>query len=111
VIVNGVALWGSKWTNQSVRLCICNHVGRLVVCRCGAQRRWSTVEVKVIRAHANGSGAVKDECWVLANEPEQLGDQPWWLTPRTHTHARTWWSGSSCRRDRGLAGHEPSCGE
>jgi len=29
-----VALWGSQWTDQSVRLCLCNHVGRLVVCRC-----------------------------------------------------------------------------
>jgi hypothetical protein len=44
-----VALWGSQWTDQSVRLCLCNHVGRLVVCRCGAQERLSTAEVKVMR--------------------------------------------------------------
>jgi hypothetical protein len=35
-----VTLWGSQWTDESVRLYICNHVGWLVVCRCGAQRRW-----------------------------------------------------------------------
>jgi hypothetical protein len=28
-----VALWGSQWTDHSVRLCLCNYVGRLVVCR------------------------------------------------------------------------------
>jgi hypothetical protein len=38
-----------------------NLVGRLVVCRCGAWERWSTVEVKVMRARADGPGAVKDE--------------------------------------------------
>jgi hypothetical protein len=63
------------------------------VCRCGAQGRWSTAEVKVMRARADGSGVVKDECWVLADELEQPGDQPWWLTPRTHTLTRTWRSG------------------
>jgi hypothetical protein len=46
-----------------------NHVDRLVVCMCGAQGRWLTVEVKVIRARADGSGAMNDECWVLADEP------------------------------------------
>jgi hypothetical protein len=40
---------------------MCNHVGRLVVCRCGASGRWSVAEVKVMRARANGPGAVKDE--------------------------------------------------
>jgi hypothetical protein len=41
-------------------------------------------EVKVMRARADGPGAVKGECWVLTNESEQLGDQLWWLTPGTH---------------------------
>jgi hypothetical protein len=36
-------------------------------------------------AHADGPGAVKDECWVLADGLEQSGDQPWWLTPGTHS--------------------------
>jgi hypothetical protein len=62
-------------------------------------------KVKVMRAHANGSGAVKDECWVLPDGLEQPGDQPWWLTPRTCTRARMWWSGPCCRRVRGLAEH------
>jgi hypothetical protein len=55
-----------------------------VVCRCGAQEWWSMAEVKVMRARADGPGAVKGECWVLTNESEQLGDQLWWLTPGTH---------------------------
>jgi hypothetical protein len=65
-----VALWGSQWTDQSVRLCLCNHVRRLVVCRCGAQERWSMAEVKVMRARADGPGAVKGECWVLTDGSE-----------------------------------------
>jgi hypothetical protein len=28
-------------------------------------------------ARANGSIAVKDECWVLADGSEQQGDRPW----------------------------------
>jgi hypothetical protein len=100
-----VALWGSQWTDQSVRLCLCNHVGRLVVCRCGAQERWSMAEVKVMRARTDKPGVVKDECWVLTDGLEQPGDQPRWLTPGTHNCARTWWSGPCCRRGRGLAGH------
>jgi hypothetical protein len=56
-----VALWGSQWTNHSVRLCMCNHVGRLVVCRCGAYGRWATTEVKVMWARGDGPGAVKDK--------------------------------------------------
>jgi hypothetical protein len=71
-----VALWGSQWVDQSVRLCMCNHVGRLVVRRFGAQGWWSITGVKVMR--------------VLADGPEQPGDQPWWLTPRTR--------GPCCRR-------------
>jgi hypothetical protein len=57
-----VALWDSRWTDQSVRLCLCNHVGQLVVCRCGSQRRWPMTEVKIMRARADGPGAAKDEC-------------------------------------------------
>jgi hypothetical protein len=58
-----------------------------------------------MRARADGSGAVKGECWVLTDRSEQPGDQPRWLTPGTRTCARTWWSGPCCRRGRGLAGH------
>jgi hypothetical protein len=53
---------------------LCNHVDRLVVRKCGAQGRWSMVEVMVMWAHADGPGAVKDECWVLADESERPGD-------------------------------------
>jgi hypothetical protein len=84
---------------------MCNHVGRLVVCRCGAKGRWSTAEVKVIQAHADGLGAVKGNCWVLTDGPEQSSDQPRWLTPGTHTRERTWWSGPCCRRGRALTEH------
>jgi hypothetical protein len=76
-----------------------------VVCRCGAHGRWLTTDVKVMRARADGPGAVKGECWVLTDVPKQTGDQPWWLTPRTHIRARMWWSGLFCRRGRGLAVH------
>jgi hypothetical protein len=71
---------------------------------CGVQERWSTAEVKVMRAHADGPVAVKGECWVLTDGSEQPGDQMWWLTPRTHLCARTWWGGPCFRRGRGLAG-------
>jgi hypothetical protein len=57
-----------------VRLCLYNHAGRLVVCRYGAQGRWLTTEVKVMRARADGPGAVKGECWVLIDGQEQPGD-------------------------------------
>jgi hypothetical protein len=62
-------------------------------------------EVKVMRARADGPGAVKNECWVLADGPEQLGDQLWWLTPGTRTRTRTWWGGLCCWHSRGLVGH------
>jgi hypothetical protein len=42
----------------------------VMVCRCGPQRRWSMIEVKVMRARANGSETVKGECWVLTDELE-----------------------------------------
>jgi hypothetical protein len=42
-----------------------------------------------MRAHADGPEVVKDKCWVLADGSEQ----PWWLTPGTHTRVSTWWSG------------------
>jgi hypothetical protein len=51
-----------------------------------------------MQARADGSGAVKGVCYVLTDGPEQSGDQPQWLTPGTHTRARTWWSGPCCRR-------------
>jgi hypothetical protein len=38
-----------SWTNRGVRLCMCNHVGWLVVCRCGAQGWCTGVE------HRDGS--------------------------------------------------------
>jgi hypothetical protein len=63
------------------------------------------VEVKAMRARANGLGAVKDECWVLDDGLEQSSDQSWWMTPRTRTRARTWWSGPCCQHGRGLARH------
>jgi hypothetical protein len=50
------------WTERGVRLYMCNYVGRLVVCRCGAWGQWSTTEVKVMRARADGPRAAKDEC-------------------------------------------------
>jgi hypothetical protein len=58
-----------------------------------------------MQARADGPGAVKGECWVLTDGPDELGDQPRWLTPRTRTRARTWWSEPCCRRGRGLARH------
>jgi hypothetical protein len=58
-----------------------------------------------MRARADGPGAVKGECWVLIDGPEQQGGQQWWLTPGTRTRARTWRTGPCCRRGRGLAGH------
>ena len=39
------------------------------------QGQWSMIEVKVKWAHADGPRVVKDECLVLANEPEQPGEQ------------------------------------
>lgn len=50
-----------------------------------------------MRAHADGLGAVKDERWVLADGPEQTGNQPWWLT-------------LARGRGRGLVGHASGCG-
>jgi hypothetical protein len=98
---------GSQWTDQSVRLCLWNHVGLLVVCRVehrdnGRQLR---TEVKVIRARVDRPGTVKGDFWVLTDGPEQSGDQSWWVTLETRTHARTWWSGLCCRHGRGLARH------
>jgi hypothetical protein len=87
---------------------MCNHIGRFVVCRCGAQGLWLTTEVNVMRARVDGPRAVKDECWVLVDGPEQPSDQPWWLTPGTCTHVRTWRSRLCCRHGQGLAGHVSS---
>jgi hypothetical protein len=58
-----------------------------------------------MQARADRPGVVEDGCWVLANEPEQTGDQPWRLTPGTHTRARSWKSALCVRHGRGLAGH------
>jgi hypothetical protein len=69
-----VAFRVESWTDRGVRLCMCNHVGWLMVGRCGTQGRWSTAEVKVMQARADGPKAVKDERWVLANVPEQPSD-------------------------------------
>jgi hypothetical protein len=87
-----------SWTDRGMRLCLCNHVGQLVVCRCGAQGQWLMVMVKVMRVCADGR-------WDLTKGLESMGDLSWWLTPRTHTRARTWRSGLCCRRGRGLARH------
>jgi hypothetical protein len=51
-----------------------------------------------MRSHADKPGVMKDECWVLADGPEQHGDQSWWLTPGTRTRARTWRGGACCQR-------------
>jgi hypothetical protein len=40
---------------------VCNHVCRLVVCRCEAQGQWLTTKMKVMRVRDDGLGAVKDE--------------------------------------------------
>jgi hypothetical protein len=84
---------------------VCNHVCRLVVCRCGTQGQWSTAKVKVMQVHADGPGAVKDERWDLTEGLESLGHKLWLLTPRTHTRARMWRSGLCCRRCKGPVGH------
>jgi hypothetical protein len=63
-----------------------------------------------MHAHADGLGAVKGECWVLTDGSEQLGDQLWWLTPRTRSCTWTCWSGPCCRRGRGLSWHTSSRG-
>jgi hypothetical protein len=72
-----------------------------VVCRCGAQEQWLIVEVKVMRARADGLRVVKGECWVLTDESEQPSDQPWWLTPGTH---RGGYRAGSARLDSTRAG-------
>jgi hypothetical protein len=38
---------------------------QLMVCRCAVQGRWLTMKVKIMHAHADGPGAVKDEHWVI----------------------------------------------
>jgi hypothetical protein len=53
---------------------LCNHVSRLVVCRYGAQGRWSTTNVKVMWVHVNEMGAMKDERWNLTEGSEKPGD-------------------------------------
>jgi hypothetical protein len=69
---------------------------------------WSTGTV------VNGEGHAGSCRWTesdqgraldLTEGSESPGDQQWWLTLRTCTRARTWWSRPCCRRDRGLVGH------
>jgi hypothetical protein len=55
-------------------LVLCNHVCRLVVCRCGAHGQWSTTKVMVMRVRADGLGAAKDERWDLTGGPKKIGD-------------------------------------
>jgi hypothetical protein len=56
---------------------MCDHVRRIVVCRCGAQGRWSTMKVKVMQVGVDGLEAVKDERWDLTEGPELRSDQSW----------------------------------
>jgi hypothetical protein len=44
--------------DQSMRLCMYNHVGWLAVCRCATQGWWSTMKVKVMQVRADGLGVV-----------------------------------------------------
>jgi hypothetical protein len=53
---------------------MCNHVGQLIVCRCGAQGWWSKAEVKIMRVRADGPGAVKDERRDLTEGPGSSSD-------------------------------------
>jgi len=64
------------------------HVSWLVVCRCGARRRWSTTRRRSSRdvPHPwtwSGEGWT----WGLDWRTRRPGDQPWWLTSRTSTSA------------------------
>lgn len=64
-----------SWTNRGMSYCVVNHVSWLVLSRCGAHVRWSTM--KVIRVHVNGPEAVKvlkDESWDLTEGPESSCD-------------------------------------
>jgi hypothetical protein len=61
---------------------LCNHVGRLVVCR-------PTEKVKVMRVRGDGPGVVKNERWDLTKGPKSSGDKSWWLTPAKRTRTRT----------------------
>jgi hypothetical protein len=47
---------------------VVQHVSWLVVRRCGSRRRWSVAKVKVRQVCADGTGAVKDECWAWTEE-------------------------------------------
>jgi hypothetical protein len=65
-----VASWVVLWSNRGVS-CVCNHVSWLVVCRCGAQVRWSTAKVKVMWVHADRTGH--------SGLPEILGRAFWFF--------------------------------
>jgi hypothetical protein len=58
-----------------------------------------------MQARADGPRAMKSKYWVLTDGPEQPGDQPRCLTPRTRTRARTCWSGLCCWHGQRLTGH------
>jgi hypothetical protein len=62
------------WTNRGVSYVLCNHVYRPMVCRCGAQRWWSTVKVEVMRVRDEGLGVVKNERWDLTEELQSSND-------------------------------------
>jgi hypothetical protein len=55
-------------------LVLCNHIYRLVVCKCGAQGQYSTTKVKVMWIHTDGPEATKDERCDLTKGPEKSGD-------------------------------------
>jgi hypothetical protein len=55
-------------------MCLCNHVSRFVVYRCGEHVRCSTAKVKAMRVHADGPGPVKDEHWDLTKGLKSPGD-------------------------------------
>jgi len=44
-------------------------VSWLVVRRRGSRSWWLAAKVKVMRIHADGSGAVKDGCWTWTEGP------------------------------------------
>jgi len=67
------------------------HVSWLVEHMCGAQRRWSTMKVKVRRVCVDELEAEKDECWDLTEGSKKLGDQPRWLAPRDIDKRRCTW--------------------
>jgi len=62
---------------------VVRHISWLVVCRCGAQRQWSSRDMPC-RWTWSGEGRT----WGLDRGTRRPGDQPRWLTSRTSTSAR-----------------------